>query len=164
MKTIKEKNLYFDEAVLKEKWEYVTTYAGLDIYDSCHMFERFKERFPEWDEIELIDVLQDGIDFIKKRFGLREANQYMIISNSIGVKIALEIRPDRHNPRKILGVVPTVLSKKEHPFNLRGEIEVFVERSLKENKYEIGWYEGTDFCEVIQEGKIHYKYERIFVF
>lgn len=138
---------------LKERFDLTLKYKSIAIYDARHALEEFKKHFPSLTIEDYKKCLRSGIDKIILRYG-RNSNNYMIQSNSLGIRIPLEIRKDRQSGL-LIGVTPTTLAKHEQ-VNLRNEIEVFVE-SKQYSKFE----ETVGFNTYTQNGRVFSDYEQI---
>ena len=118
---------------LEERLEFLFSFKGIDVLDTNHCVSRFAERHRDMpinflytrikETITKILILHDG-----------KINNYMGVSKSTRVKIPINYRPDRYNPRKMVAVIPTVLDKEDHPINKYDEIEIMVE-SFKDYKF-----------------------------
>ena len=127
---------------LNERWEYVLTYIynsvkrlpdgreqiikkEIPFYDANHFIDQGVLRFSHLSMADIKNVLFLGMKQINKDYKLQQQN-YMIISRSKDVKIPLDLRLDRKT-NHLIGVLSTVLNKREHPYNTRREKEIIVE-------------------------------------
>ncbi len=146
--------------VVNEKFDLIGNFSGIAVFDANHAYEEFQRWFPHLSSYDYKKALQQGIDKIKKQAGSGMGN-YMVISKTHGLRIPLEIRPDKMMPRKVIGVVPTTLNPRE-VINLRKEIEVFTEKVENRETYSrFPIYEG--FSYFAQHGKIISDFDEIFV-
>lgn len=124
--------LTFDEQWLREKFKFIGKFQGIPVFDAEHAEDRWYERFAElsWEKV-FLPALRNGIKKAFVQYG-RDPHTYMIYSKTHGFKIPIDIRPDRKDRRKLIGVLSTVLDADEHSFNKRGETEVYVEGLQKE--------------------------------
>ena len=143
---------------MRERFDLITTFRGIDIFDSRHAVEEFFNHFQGLNLEQYRNILKQGLDFILHKYGLNANGNYMIISDSLGVRVPMEVRDDRFNGGTV-AVVPTTLGKHEL-VNLRDEAEVFVEKNKNTYK-QFKLTEGFNyFC---QNGKVIADFEEVFV-
>lgn len=135
----------------------LTSKEGIKVFDTRHAKQEFKKHFPKTNWNEYIATLQQGISALIAEHGKSEGN-YMINSKSIGIRIPLELRQDRFSS-DMIGAVPTTLAPHEI-HNVRKDINVLVERSVKNNEYmRFPLCEGFDYY--LQSGRIFSDFEEI---
>lgn len=116
----------------EERFEFITRVQGIDVFDSRHAIEEFFNHFPGVKLGEYKRIVTDGLASILDRYGLDCHGNYMIISDSTEIRVPMEIRADRFT-NQTTAIIPTTLAPWE-TFNLRKEVEVFVESNKKEFK------------------------------
>ena len=159
MKPTRKDNFFvLEESKLLEKFDKIFQFKNLSVFDARHAVEEF-ERHYNLPYDSFLKVLEKGLKKIEKKFGLNEADNYMIQSYRLGIRIPLEIRFDNKNPNEMIGVVPTVLAPHEIK-NLRNEIEVMVENNKNTfRKFEV----CNGFNYFIQSGKVYSDFEKIII-
>jgi len=83
------------------------------IFDVKHFEERVVERglrMLHQPREAIIDALHRGCVKIDQEYDF-ETGDYMVISDSVGVKIPITVREDRYNAGRVIGMVPTLLLK-----------------------------------------------------
>ena len=142
---------------MQELYRIIMAYKGIEIYDTRHAMSEFAMHFPNTPISVYKKVLMQGIDKIDSYYGLTMSN-YMIESRSTGIRIPLEIRPDRYSGKK-MGAVPTTLGKHE-TININNEIEIYVENKDNKNTYKrFPLTEG--FNKYVQSGNIFEDYDTV---
>lgn len=128
---------YASKEKLLEYYKILFNFEGIDIADSEHAILQFKNRFPKLSIDRFYEVLKRGLRKINKRYDLTKIDdeEFMIISWKYGFKLPLHLRPDKYNPSKKVGILPTTLDINEHLYNKYDEIEILVENSKSENFY-----------------------------
>lgn len=159
IKLKKDEVLKFDEKYLSEHFEYIGTFSEVPVYDVEHAIAHFHKRFPKLDFKNYLVTLEKGIRKIKKKHGIDTVQNYMVFSRKFGLKIPIEIRPDRADRERIIGAVPTTLTK-DMVYDLENEIHVFVESNNSK-------FKRNSICEgfsvFADEGNIYRTYEEIIV-
>jgi len=97
----------------------------IPVIDIEHAEERFYQRFPEIPWSDFKTALEQGLKVIKNKYHLHPDN-YMIVSKSLGIKIPVELRPDRMNPHKLVFALMTALDARQHKFNTHNDQTLMV--------------------------------------
>lgn len=131
-------------------FQLIGTFSNIKVYESNHAYEEFIHWFPKLSKDDYKKVLSQGIEKIRELDTLTELNQYMIISKSTKIRIPLELRLDRCNKNKLMGIIPTTLGEFETK-SLRNEVEVFIEQN-KNSYHKFLLREGFNYY--VQHGKV----------
>ncbi len=125
-----------------ETWNLIFTYEynnnnkELEIYDSERGVDRFIEGHNYYKKDFLFKKIKEGLNIIYEKYRFKN-DAYVIISKSTNLKIPVEIRIDRQEKDKQIAVIPTILNKKDYPYNKKNEIEVFVEKTNKKKRVNV---------------------------
>lgn len=153
------------EIEVLEEFTKIYMFDNIPVYDLRHAQERFEERFPNLDWAVFLNKLDKGLRKIKIKYSLRNDN-YAIISRKYDLKIPVEIRDDRFNPKKQIIGIPTVLDVTKHGRDLQNEIDIMVEKCKKDNRYSSvklfeDSYSNIFFQYIIEEGEVNRTFEEI---
>lgn len=150
------------EKRISERFDSLGTYSSIEVFDVEHAIEQFKNRFPKLHLNAFYKTLDKGIRKIVRTYDYRKQQNYLIISYKYGLRIPIEIRPDRKNAKKIVGIIATTLSEDMYR-KLRNEIDILVEQYKKE-KVSYGslpdWGD-TFFIHFYENGRFIQNYESI---